>query len=173
MTTLKNYAQLADRTNKPGDDFEISPEAASALMTAMPAMIAASFQADRLKAGIIYGQKIREPKLIDCKGSGSSAEQKEILHAALGIFSEGGEILEILNDSYRHSIPLDHVHLAEELGDVLWFVQLMAKNLNFTIEQLMAMNISKLASRYSDKYTDLQAINRASEDEIDAIKKHI
>lgn len=168
--TPTEYMELANRTNKSGNDMVITDAVASAFISKLPDMIEAAYAADRIKASLCYGTKLKELQHVQVDASMATAQDKEMQHAALGIFSEAGEILEMFHDAAYKGITIDPVHMSEELGDVLWFVILMAKNIDCTLEDIMKMNINKLASRYGDKYCDFLAVNRNLEAERETLE---
>ena len=54
----------------------------------------------------------------------------------------------------------DTEHLCEELGDVLWYVTLMAELMNVPLEYIMQANIEKLERRYPDGFSPAASVNR-------------
>lgn len=53
-------------------------------------------------------------------------------HMALGFCGEVGELLDAVKKSAIYGKPLDKVNLAEEIGDVAWYVVNLAPELGFT-----------------------------------------
>ncbi len=51
--------------------------------------------------------------------------------------------------------------VVEELGDVLWYVALMADLLNVPLEYVMQANIEKLERRYPDGFSNEASVNRS------------
>lgn len=88
-----------------------------------------------------------------------------MLHTALGVISEGMELLEAVIAALIIGRDLDSVNLKEELGDVLWYVALGARNLNTDFETLAESNIAKLKTRFPDKFTQEKVLNRDLEEE--------
>ncbi len=82
------------------------------------------------------------------------------LHAAMGLCTEAGEIQDHLKRVIFYGKPVDKVNLAEELGDILWYVALMAHELKLEISDIMEMNIDKLKIRFPEKFTEELAIDR-------------
>ena len=79
---------------------------------------------------------------------------------ALGIGGEGGEIIDHIKKFLYHGHKLDKEKLAEELGDLLWYVATLCETLDITMSQVMATNIVKLSKRYPDKFSHEASINR-------------
>lgn len=84
----------------------------------------------------------------------------EILHGAIGLATESGEILDVMKKHIYYGKPIDTVNLAEEIGDVLWYVSLLLRNMGMTYEQVAQMNINKLQKRFPDQFTEDLALNR-------------
>lgn len=88
--------------------------------------------------------------------------QKE-LHALHGMIAEIGELHSIYQKAYQgHSMTKEHVQ--KELGDLLWFIAEYCTVLDWTLEEIMIMNIEKLYGRYPDGFDAEQSLNRAEGD---------
>jgi len=55
---------------------------------------------------------------------------------------------------------LDEVNLKEELGDKLWYTALALDELKSSFAEVFTLNITKLESRYPNKFTEYSALNR-------------
>jgi NTP pyrophosphatase (non-canonical NTP hydrolase) len=70
---------------------------------------------------------------------------------AMGIAGEAGEVLEKWKKivAYKEGkLSADDLgDLKKELGDVVWYIAVMADSLGLTLEEVMQLNVSKLASR--------------------------
>ena len=85
--------------------------------------------------------------LLDEKG----ANIERLLTGAVGINSEGGEIMEIVKKLIFQGKKWDEdtiYHLKRELGDVMWYLVQCLVALDTPIEEIVEMNIDKLKSRY-------------------------
>ena len=75
----------------------------------------------------------------------------DVLHMALGISGESGEVSEklkkIIRDNDGDLTKLDLESLKKELGDVLWHLAVMAELLDISFNEIAEKNIEKLASR--------------------------
>lgn len=78
-------------------------------------------------------------------------KKDEIFHLVLGLVGEAGEIAEkakkIVRDNNSDFSALDTEDLIKELGDVLWYVTVLADHFDITLEEVAEKNIAKLASR--------------------------
>lgn len=83
-----------------------------------------------------------------------------MLHACIGISTESGEILDAVKKTIFYGKPFDKVNLAEELGDVLWYVALALREIDMSFEDVMQMNINKLQKRFPEKFTEENALQR-------------
>lgn len=96
---------------------------------------------------------------------GSAAKIADLIHSQLGMSSEVGEFADALKKSLYYVRPLDETNLAEELGDILWYMALAATALGVDLSIVAEANIAKLSARYPEKFGDLGAINRDTEAE--------
>ena len=84
---------------------------------------------------------------LDQKG----ANIERLLTGAVGINSEGGEIMEIVKKLIFQGKKWDDetiFHLKRELGDVLWYVTQCLIALDVSIDEIVDMNVDKLKKRY-------------------------
>jgi NTP pyrophosphatase (non-canonical NTP hydrolase) len=69
----------------------------------------------------------------------------------LGLVGESGEfadkVKKILRDKNAELSEEDRQELVKELGDVLWYVALLADNFGVGLEKVAEINIEKLSSR--------------------------
>ena len=91
--------------------------------------------------------------------------EADILHGAVGVATEAGELLDALKKTIFYGKKLDLVNIEEEIGDVLWYLAIMCENLGVSMEDIMEKNINKLNSRYPDKFTEQDALDRDLETE--------
>lgn len=83
-----------------------------------------------------------------------------LLHAAIGMATEAGELLDILKKHLFYGAPLDTVNALEEIGDTSWYQRLGCAALDTTFLSTMLQNVRKLRHRYPDKFTEEKALNR-------------
>lgn len=79
----------------------------------------------------------------------SSVYPRENLYVypALGLGGEAGEVQEKIKKWLRGDGDLDKVLVAKELGDVTWYVTALARDLGYTLEDILQMNYDKIMSR--------------------------
>ena len=71
-----------------------------------------------------------------------------LLHVALGLSSEVGEVVSLIKRHIMYELPLDMAHMREELGDLKYFFIYALSVLGFTEEEIEAANKAKLLLRY-------------------------
>ena len=84
----------------------------------------------------------------------------EMLHAAMGLASEAGEVLDAIKAAIYYGRPLDRTNLIEELGDIEWFLAVLRDELDVSQDDVQRINIEKLRARYPEKFTSEAANNR-------------
>lgn len=73
-----------------------------------------------------------------------------LAYTALGLGEAGevqGKIKKILRDDNSELSPEKAEAIADELGDLLWYVAACAREIGYDLNQIARRNISKLASR--------------------------
>lgn len=95
-----------------------------------------------------------------------------LLHAAIGMFTESGEILEALEKDIQ-GIPLDKVNFQEELGDINWYEAIALDELGADKADILRTVIAKLKLRYPNKFESHQAINRDLDKERQLLDNHL
>lgn len=84
----------------------------------------------------------------------------KIENGVLGLCGESGECADILKKYYHQGHDLDRDHMAEELGDVLWYAAELAAGLGLTLDEVAARNIAKLRRRYPEGFDAERSRNR-------------
>lgn len=92
-------------------------------------------------------------------------DKVRLLHAALGLISEAGEIVEEVINSHIEHRPVNVDNMKEEFGDVSWYLALGLRVVNTSFYQVMKSNIAKLTARYPNKFNTQDAENRNLEAE--------
>ncbi len=119
---------------------------------------------DVAKKSLFYGKPVKEGIGIETHmGSESAINPKavshDVLHAAIGIFTESAEMLEAVLAAMQGK-EFDEVNVFEELGDAEWYMAMMYRALKRTPAEAKQVNIAKLMKRYPNKFETKDAIER-------------
>lgn len=79
---------------------------------------------------------------------------------SLGLAGESGEVADCVKKIVAHGHPLDAEKLAKELGDVLWYLAVMADAIGYSLEDIAAQNIVKLKARYPEGFSHERSLTR-------------
>ena len=105
-------------------------------------------------------------RLVSLDEKGANIER--LLTGAVGINSEGGEIMEIVKKLIFQGKKWDDetiYHLKRELGDVMWYVTQCLIALDVSIDEIVAMNVEKLEKRYpGGQFDTFYSENREADD---------
>jgi NTP pyrophosphatase (non-canonical NTP hydrolase) len=80
---------------------------------------------------------------------------------ALGLTGESGEVADMIKKVVGHGHDMDKRAIEEELGDVLWYIAVLAQRLNISLHDLALTNVRKLKKRYPNGFTTKDSIKRA------------
>lgn len=135
-----------------------------------------------VESRVVYGENsyLQQYVIDACRtecGYDDSAERisnkMDLLHAAMGICTEAGELQDQLKRYIFYGKQLDVVNLEEELGDICWYVAILCKALGVDWENALKKNIAKLKARYPDKFTEHHAVNRDLEAERSVLEENL
>jgi NTP pyrophosphatase (non-canonical NTP hydrolase) len=149
--TLDQFAFLASRTESKTVDANILN--ASPLSSLRQSIRDCSKQADELKRAIFYSPSGVEQ---------APASYPRGLHALLGIVSELDELQEA-------QFIGDTTNIAEEIGDLLWYLALAANAAGLSLSACGRATIEKLNVRYPEAFTSTSALNRDLDAEMAAL----
>ncbi len=91
---------------------------------------------------------------------GNRQHRDRVVNAALGLSGESGEVCDLLKKHFGHGHELNEEKLAEELGDLLWYVAEMASAFGLSLGEIAAGNIAKLRKRYPEGFSQEASRNR-------------
>jgi NTP pyrophosphatase (non-canonical NTP hydrolase) len=75
-------------------------------------------------------------------------ERERLFDAAAGLAEEAGEVLGEIRKHLYQGRTLDRATLAEELGDALWCLSVVAGELGLSLDEVAASNLEKLQRRH-------------------------
>lgn len=91
-----------------------------------------------------------------------NGQDAHLLHMAVGVSGESGELLDAIKKHTIYRKPLDHANVVEELGDLEFYMEGLRQTLGITREETLEANFNKLSVRYGKgTYSDQQAQDRA------------
>jgi NTP pyrophosphatase (non-canonical NTP hydrolase) len=82
-------------------------------------------------------------------------------NAALGLAGEAGEFADAIKKVSFQGHTLNHAHLAQEVGDILWYCALAASALGMDLDDIAVQNVQKLQKRYPDGFEVERSMHRA------------
>ncbi len=88
-------------------------------------------------------------------------QNAHILHMAVGVSGESGELLDAIKKAVIYQKELDRENVIEELGDLEFYMEGLRQGLNITRDETIQANMDKLGIRYSEGYSDMSAQVRA------------
>lgn len=91
-------------------------------------------------------------------------KEEAMLNGVLGLNGEAGEVADLVKKNRFQGHGLDNEHIAKELGDICWYIALLAYSINYDLETIMQMNIDKLKARYPEGFDKERSLHRGSED---------
>ena len=92
-------------------------------------------------------------------GAGGNGERRLII-SALGLAGEAGEFANLVKKLTAHGHEISAEILADELGDVLWYVAEAATACGLSLGEIGRQNVEKLRRRYPQGFETERSINR-------------
>lgn len=80
------------------------------------------------------------------------------LHATIGISDEAGELLEMTKKSIFYGREYTRDQWIDEMGDVMWYMAILADVHDVSFEEILRRNNEKLRARYPDKQFDAEKV---------------
>lgn len=80
---------------------------------------------------------------------------------AMGLAGEAGETADYLKKVLGHGHPLDLPRIEKELGDVLWYLAVLANSFGLSLNQVAKTNVEKLRTRYPEGFSSHASLNRS------------
>jgi hypothetical protein len=83
----------------------------------------------------------------------------DVLHGAIGIITEAGEVAEYLL-KWAEGNPFDRVNVLEESGDLSWYIVRSLRGVGVTLDESNRANIDKLRGRHGAAFDVFRDANR-------------
>ena len=91
--------------------------------------------------------------------------KEQLLNGLMGLCGESGEAIDIMKKHLAQKHDLDKEHLANELGDVAWYLAVASYFLGCDLETIMDKNIEKLRKRYPNGFSIKDALERVDKND--------
>lgn len=79
-------------------------------------------------------------------------DREFLMYLALGLNGEAGEVAEIIKKHIRDGLPLTKFSVCLELGDLMWYMAVLADKVGVTLEEVARLNVAKLQKRYPNGF---------------------
>ena len=83
-----------------------------------------------------------------------------LMNGALGLCGESGEVADIVKKATFQGHQLDTAHIAEELGDVAWYLAVLCDAIGSDLDTVMEENLKKLEQRYPEGFDPYRSQHR-------------
>lgn len=113
-----------------------------------------------------FVESLTKQEYADTAGRLLASGVGKLLHAAVGVSGESGELLDAVKKYLFYGSPLDVENVVEELGDILFYTTMACNALGIPLETVVQRNVHKLSKRYpSGSFSEQDARERADKNE--------
>lgn len=84
--------------------------------------------------------------------AGAHTEKDLLIDGVMGLAGESGECVDLVKKHLFQGHALDEKRLAEELGDVAWYMAITAFAINYPLAKILHENVKKLQLRYPNGF---------------------
>ncbi len=85
-------------------------------------------------------------------------------YGAIGLVTESSKILDLIKKSKKSLHPLEKQKVIEELGDLLWYLNLTLDELGLSFEDVMEANLDKISKKYPENDSNVSKLIRGNID---------
>ena len=85
----------------------------------------------------------------------------DLIVGSMGLNGEAGEVIDLVKKWLAQGHELDREHIAEELGDTLYYLAITALAIGKKLDDIMEANIKKLKHRYPNGFSAECSVNRS------------
>jgi len=95
-----------------------------------------------------YAKKAMRTDYADYSNFHTGDVSARLDYAASGLVTESAKVLDIIKKSKKNLKPLNTEKITEELGDLLWYLNIAVDELGLTFEYIMSNNLQKINRKY-------------------------
>jgi len=77
----------------------------------------------------------------------------QLVNGGLGLSGESGEVADLIKKCQFHGQPLDEDQMLKELGDVRYYLEIVAHLCGLTMDEIEAANVEKLRQRHPNGFS--------------------
>ena len=81
-------------------------------------------------------------------------------YAIIGMVTESAKLLDITKKTKKSLTPLNREKVIEELGDLLWYMNLAISELGLSYEEIAQANLTKISKKYPPENGDNNGLIR-------------
>lgn len=107
-----------------------------------------------------YSKKALRTDYADYSNFHTGDSSPRLDYGAIGLVTESAKVLDLIKKSKKNINPLAKDKLKEELGDLLWYMNLVINELNLTFTDLMESNLEKIERKYPVNDIELNKLIR-------------
>jgi len=83
-------------------------------------------------------------------------------YSTIGLVTESSKILDLIKKSKKSLHPLDKQKIIEELGDLLWYLNLTLDELGISFEDIMEASLDKINKKYPEDDLNVSKLIRGN-----------
>lgn len=148
MFTFKDFSAIVEATEIPSYEKQNVYGVEMLLLTSDVNFILRMAKTLDAQKAAVYYNKAGQGHLIN-----TSISEARYMHGIAGLLSEAEEIDEAVRSKDKHAV-------AVEIGDAMYFLDIIAKSNGLSLEQCAAAMAAKLTMRYPGKFTEEAARER-------------
>lgn len=92
--------------------------------------------------------------------STTEQDMHTLLNGLMGLCGESGECMDLMKKVMFQGHSIEEEQMAEELGDVAFYLALAVHAIGYDLETVLQMNVDKLKKRYPNGFEAERSINR-------------
>lgn len=95
-----------------------------------------------------YSKKALRTDYADYSDFHTGDSSARLDYGVVGLVTESAKALDLIKKSKKNLAPLSKEKLVEEIGDLLWYLNITIDELGLTFDDLMQNNLQKIERKY-------------------------